>query len=102
MRDHTFNKRALLPSQARANYWVPGYASLSRLNSDSIHLGGESRMDPNYCARVNTALGCTLCMDNVYMYVQYPSDTRYSTDQRQGILRLRFDRGSASYEPQSK
>ena len=26
----------------------------------------------------------------------------YSTDQRQGILRLRFDRGSASYEPRLK
>ena len=69
MHEHTCNKRALPRSRARANSWVPGYASLSRLNPDSIHLGGESRLDPNYCASVNTALGCTLCMYNVYMYV---------------------------------
>ena len=69
MHEHTCNKNALPRSRARAIYWVPGYASLSRLNPDSIHLGGESRLDPSYCASVNTALGCTLCMDNVYMYV---------------------------------
>ena len=75
MHEHTCNKRALPRSRARVNYWVPGYASQSRLNPDSIHLGGESRLDPSYCASVNTALGCTLCMDNVYVYVHVHAHT---------------------------
>ena len=77
MHEHTCNKRALPRSRARVNYCVPGCASLSRLNPDSIHLGGESRLDPNYCSSVNTALGCTLCMYNVYnvMYVHVHAQT---------------------------
>ena len=67
MHEHTCDKRELPRSRARVNYWVPGYASLSRLNPDSIHLGGESRLDPNYCASVNTALGCTLCIYNIHV-----------------------------------
>ena len=57
LHEHTWE---LPRSRARVNYCVPGYANLSRLNPDSIHLGGESRLDPNYCASVNTALVCTL------------------------------------------
>ena len=69
MHEHTCNKRALPRSRARANYFVPGYASLSRLNPDWIQI-----------ANVNTALGCTLYMymhrhvyiemQNVYVHVR--------------------------------
>ena len=45
-------------------YFVPGYASQSRLNPDSIHLGGESRLDPNYCASVSFRI-------YMYMYIVY-------------------------------
>ena len=56
---------------------------------------------------VRQCYSCT-CMYNIRVYfyvhvlVYILLQCIYSTEQRQGILCLRFDRGSAAYEPRSK